>query len=116
MRAGDAGQQESFLSDRKFQLWRYTVSHGQLLLRSTKDDDHPTRVDVLFKNVHAIDLPASMDGLHIHKVGPQSYRLRGNDWEGQVQAGVLAVAEDEGSYLDPSPLFLGGGEDDPPER
>ncbi len=39
--------------DRRFQLWAYTVSHGSLLLRSTKTDDEPTRVDVLFRNVKA---------------------------------------------------------------
>jgi hypothetical protein len=115
VRAREPGQ-ESFASERRFQLWSYTVSHGQLLLRSTKDDDHPTRVDVLFKNVQTINLPASMDGLHIQKVGPRSYQLRGGDWQGHVEASVMVAAEDEGSYLDPSPLYIGGVGGDPTER
>jgi hypothetical protein len=35
----------------RFQWWAYTVSHGQLLLRRTKEPEHPTRADVLFKDV-----------------------------------------------------------------
>jgi hypothetical protein len=35
---------------RKFQIWLYSVSHGQLLLRSNRSDEFRTRVDVLFKD------------------------------------------------------------------
>jgi len=42
-----------FESERFFQLWRMTVSHGRVLLRSTKADGIATRIDVLFKNARA---------------------------------------------------------------
>ena len=48
---------------RRFQMWAYTVGHGQLLLRSPKATDLPTRIDVLFKNVAAVCLPTILDGL-----------------------------------------------------
>ena len=58
-------------TNRYFQLWRYSVSHSSLLLRSVKLDtsddaelaamghtiyEHPSRIDILFKGV---------DGLHL---------------------------------------------------
>lgn len=43
----------SYSFERPFQLWAHTVSHSQLLLRSTKGDGRATRVDVVFVNVSA---------------------------------------------------------------
>ena len=45
----------------QFQLWGYTVSHGQLLLRSTRSELRPTQIDVLFKNVGYIQLPVLLE-------------------------------------------------------
>ena len=44
----------TFSSDRRFQLWSYRVSHSQLLLRSVRDAEHTSRIDVLFKGVDAL--------------------------------------------------------------
>jgi hypothetical protein len=108
---------------RHFQVWRYTKSHGQLLLRSEKIEknrDKPTRIDVYFKNVAAIHLPASFDGLSISEapetekpelhlqIGSKDMRdrkvfiVRGSNFQGYVIAGVVAWHEDEGNYNDPS--------------
>jgi hypothetical protein len=55
---------------RRFQVWKYEVGHKQLLLRSTKALGTPTRIDVLFKNVGAVHLPMSFDGLSISEAAP----------------------------------------------
>lgn len=108
---------------RRFQIWTYTVSHRQLLLRSTRDDRHATRCDILFKNVARIDLPAMIDDLEIEAAAegeiPASvlqlgaderwdrtvFRIRGRNCVGYVVAGVVACAEDEGEYYVPSSLL-----------
>jgi hypothetical protein len=56
---------ELFRSRRSFRLWAQTVSHGQLLLRSPRSSDHPTRIDVLFKPVSAQKVRWIYDGLVI---------------------------------------------------
>jgi hypothetical protein len=64
---------------RRFQIWIYSVSHGQMLLRSTRSDGLDTSVDVLFKDIAALQLPTAFDGLLITeasndellKLGPQ---------------------------------------------
>jgi hypothetical protein len=104
----DTTPADRFTSERDFQVWAYTVGHGQLLLRSTKSEAVATRVDVVFKNVRHVDLPTSMTGLHIEKAGERRYLLGGADWSGEVDAGVMVVAEDDGSYEDPSRIYLGG--------
>ncbi|MDR7320852.1 MULTISPECIES: hypothetical protein [Catenuloplanes] len=57
---------ELFRSERDFSVWAYTVSHGQLLLRSGWPSDagaHPTRIDLLFKPVQAVKSRMNHSGL-----------------------------------------------------
>jgi hypothetical protein len=98
--------------NRRFQLWSYSVSHAQLLLRSTKDDQHQTQVDVLFKNVRLMCLPVTMDGLTItnstfadlaaqgatEALGGDCFRLDGSYWRGSVVAGVVVWNETEDEF------------------
>ena len=115
------------------QLWSYTVSHSQLLLRATKDREHATRVDVLFKGVGAMQLPSVMSALTVREAEsgereailgstsvdmPEERRcfvLEGPDFQGWVVAGAVVSAEDEGEYFEPSPLLdrLVGGSGGP---
>jgi hypothetical protein len=108
-------------SDRQFQVWKYTVGHSQLLLRSVKSSDHPTRIDVLFKGVSQFHLPTVLNGLVIAE-GAESdiselftlresearkkelklFPVRGVDFVGYVSALVVFTHEDEGEYYDPS--------------
>jgi hypothetical protein len=98
----------SFSSERTFRIWNYTVSHSQLLLRSVKREHHDTRVDMLFKAVDRVDLPSTLAGLHVELIADRVYSARGTNWQGSVRAGAMFVIEDQGSYADPSTLFVGG--------
>ena len=108
-------------SDRKFQVWRYTVGHSQLLLRSTKSANCSTRIDVLFKGVSEFHLPASFVGLSITDASDSEvrilctlrkspsfekdvkvFKLQGEDFLGYVAASAVFCHEDEGEYYDPS--------------
>jgi hypothetical protein len=109
--------------DREFQVWAYSVGMARLLLRSTKSDTFATRVDVLFQNVKALKLPTSLDGLLVAEAGADEtalilsetgilpsdetkfFRVWAGTFEGYVVAGVCVVAEDEGEYFEPSPLW-----------
>ena len=110
---------------RDFQLWNYQVSHGMLLLRSPKNSGHPTRVEIAFKNVHAIKLPTAMRDIAIAVADERSAQLireeagvptdggevflikGGGGTKGYVIAGIAFGQEDEGHYADPSPLLSG---------
>jgi len=47
---------EIFKSDRYFTVFDFKVSHGQLLLRSSKDDDYIKNIDVIFFGTSYIQL------------------------------------------------------------
>jgi hypothetical protein len=111
-------QQVSF--DRPFQIWIYTVGHGQLLLRSNRSNEYSTRVDILFKDVAALQLPTVFDGLVIDLASKdeaarlnvqlgsmvhsrhRTFIVRGTTFAGYVIAGAVFWHEDEGDHHDES--------------
>ena len=113
-----------FGSSRKFQLWGYGVSHGQLLLRSNKAPDSPTtRLEILFKDARFVCLPSVMDGLTVRRgddeivdrnmsdFGPLElehgvsiFAVGGQGWKGFVVAGAVWTLEDDAEYFAASKL------------
>jgi hypothetical protein len=108
--------------ERTFQLWAYTVGMKRLLLRSTKNETFTTRIDILFQNVKAVQLPTSLDGLVVTAADDElSKRIEGDTGIlaedsrffaietagrlGYVVAGVMVSKEDEGEYFEPSELW-----------
>jgi hypothetical protein len=109
--------------DGPFAVWAYTIGHGRLLLRRTKSAEHPTRVDVLFKDVGWMCFPTSLADVRIREAAPgeadnllasagplrtsgrKLFAVSGSNWRGYVLAGVVVWKEDEGEYNDPSSLL-----------
>jgi len=58
-----------------FELWRYTVSHHQLLMRSNKGNSSSTRLEVLFKDVGFMAVPPVMKGFTITRCDVNEERL-----------------------------------------
>ena len=94
------------------------MGHGQLLLRSTKSPARATQVDVLFKDVVAIQLPSSLMDLEVlerdelepyqqktvDRKGRRVFDVRGRGIEGYVVAGAVFHDEGDHSHNSPSPL------------
>jgi len=57
-----------FQSNRKFKLWKYLVSHGQLLLRSNPESLGASRCEVIFRHVASLQLETDFEGLTIKEV------------------------------------------------
>jgi hypothetical protein len=97
-----------------FQWWSYTVSHGQLLLRSPKSADRPTQIDILFKNVSAVELRTVMEGLEVIETDARPknaagddrvFLVRSRDFAGFVLAGAVTRDEGDHEYYEQSPLL-----------
>ncbi|WP_160148812.1 hypothetical protein [Amycolatopsis alkalitolerans] len=61
--------------DRRFQLWRFGVSHGVLLLRSAHTKEYPTRIDIMFRAVSEMRLRRGLDDLSIDLLAEHDPRL-----------------------------------------
>jgi hypothetical protein len=118
-----------FESTRDFQVWRAVVGHSQLLLRSTKTDASPTRIDVLFKPVVAVKLRTVLTGLLVREATSDEadeiirdaaetrrsdskvFVIESGNFRGYAIAGVLLTAEDEGEYFERSQLLVDYADD-----
>jgi len=107
-------------SKRFFQLWSYSVSHGELLFRSTKSTGFPTRIDVFFKGVKEVHLPTTSNGLSIAEASNAEIQklcllrqppvgndikvfvVQGTDFVGYIAALIALSHEDNGEYNEPS--------------
>jgi hypothetical protein len=114
---------KSFKSDRKFSVVSYGVSHGPLLLRSGKNNEHQTRIDVLILDVRAMEIRSWFEGFEITEIDPdylrgfrsnpiemmqiglRAYALSGKGWQGFVVGGNLCAHEDEADFTAPSALL-----------
>jgi hypothetical protein len=103
---------------RPFQIWLYSVTHSQLLLRSNRSNEQTTRVDILFKDIAAMELPTVFDGLSAATASEAEtfgldiqlgskpiqdrnvFVVRGSNFVGYVVAGAVFWHEDEGQYYD----------------
>ncbi|MFV2022903.1 hypothetical protein [Micromonospora sp. LOL_023] len=108
-----------FESSRQFKLWRYSVSHKVLLLRSSRDEDNSTRIDVLFQQVARMQLDTVFESLTIGRAsggerseiesqagrefpGGTELFIVGGELANYVLSGSIVWHEDEGTYRDPS--------------
>src|SRR5215212_7258145 len=99
-------------SPRTFQVWLYTVSHAQLLLRANPAPGDGERIEVLFKDVHSMSLDTLLRGLTIREEpggggpsgrgGLRTFVVESADSRGRVVAGAAFVHRDRESYDAPS--------------
>jgi hypothetical protein len=62
-------KQEIFKSPRYFTLFDFLISHGQLLLRSQKSEDHENNIDIVFYDVAYLQVYRGFDGISIRNIG-----------------------------------------------
>lgn len=104
---------------RKFQLWRYSVSHSTLLLRSLYPEDHDTRLDLAFFGVRAMQLRDSYQAFSVAVLEAHEAGIYISQWMDeplkcyQINQGpdyVLATCfswhEDHGDHRTPSKFAL----------
>ena len=110
-----------FSSQRHFKIWKYLISHGQLLFRSVPTDAERNRVEVLFRNVVAVKTTMELDNLMIRQpseeelstiaqeIGMPVSQLGGTvlmietlTSTGYIVASDYATAKDDGNYRTPS--------------
>ena len=57
-----------FQSDRYFTIFDFFISHGQLLIRASKNDTYNTNIDILFFDVKFMQLKTYLSGVSIQRV------------------------------------------------
>lgn len=58
-----------FASSRRFRVWDYGVSHGQLVLRSPGEEEGGPHLDLHFSGVEYLRLPTYLTGIRLVTAG-----------------------------------------------
>ncbi|EFH88284.1 hypothetical protein [Ktedonobacter racemifer] len=107
--------------NRVFTVWKYTISHRQLVLRSVKDTKQgiSTRIDLLFKPVAWMSLPTGFSDLRVEEASPEHvefmttisgvtlqdseklFVLQGKQSQGYVAASLYALDESTREFDEP---------------
>jgi hypothetical protein len=90
----------SFKSDRKFSVFSYETSHGILLLRSGKTNEHHTRIDVLVRDVRAMEIRSWFEGFEITEEDQEYLRGFGSNPIEMIEPGNRVYALREGGGKD----------------
>ena len=108
-----------FRSARHFALFSYKGDRGELLLRSRKSIEFPTRLDVLITDVSALEIRRWSDSLTIEETGIQKlegkssrpqdvgegrrvFSVTGDSWSGFILGAAVYTHEDDRHWTDPS--------------
>lgn len=89
-----------YQSDLTLQVWAYSVTHSQLLLRGLADDG---RVDLLFKDVDAMTISTSYAGLTVRR-SPTGLHLDTEHRSDHVVANAFGWCLDDEDLRTPSRL------------
>ena len=68
------------LKNRIFKIWKYSVTHSMLLLRSPKNSEYPTNIDLIFSGVKFIKLPNIFKGNSITSISIQEDQIIMDDF------------------------------------
>lgn len=61
-----------YISDRKFNITDFFLSHGQMLIRSSKRGDDDLNIDIVFFGVKFIQAPSLFNGISIKKTADKN--------------------------------------------
>ncbi|MBP2000777.1 hypothetical protein J2Z69_001808 [Paenibacillus shirakamiensis] len=53
------------MDTRMFKFWHYSISHGELLIRSIKSDEYDKNIDIMFFDVVYVELPRNLANIRI---------------------------------------------------
>jgi hypothetical protein len=98
-----------YQSDSKLQVWAYSVTHSQLLLRGLHNDG---RVDLLFKNVDAMTISTSYAGLTVRR-SSTGLHLDTEEHSDHVVASAFGWCLDDEDLRSPSRLTSYASATDP---
>lgn len=91
----------ALIAERRFQLWKYTCSHGMLLIRSPKSPssgDEPARtnnIDIVCGDVRYISAPRFLGEIRIVQPTPDELTGFGNRVDQSLKASDLLVLEND---------------------
>jgi hypothetical protein len=91
--------------NRNFQFWEYKVSHGSLLIRSPKDIDYKTNIDIICVGIEYLAIPRYFKGLQIMDATDNELKYLGDILQKEIYKKSVLIIASVGKRF---PLVLAG--------
>ena len=126
MRIRDFNAEDYYYPNRRFQLLFYQISHGELIIRSQKNDNYIKTIDIYFGDVIYMEIPSELNGIRFRRGIADDVRyiksrlekditqdkivvILSEDKEYYIVASVISINENDLSYVElPIHCFLQG--------
>lgn len=126
MKISDFNVEDYYYLNRRFQLLFYQISHGELIIRSQKNDNYVHTIDIYFGDVIYMEIPSELNGIRFRRANAddvsyinskiKNYIIQDNivviiseEKEYYIVASVISINENDLSFVElPIHCFLHG--------
>ena len=126
MKISDFNVEDYYYPNRRFQLLFYQISHGELIIRSQKNDNYFHTIDIYFGDVIYMEIPSELNGIRFRRANAddvsyinskiKKYIIQDNivviiseEKEYYIVASVISINENDLSFVElPIHCFLHG--------
>ncbi len=126
MKIRDFNVEDYYYPNRRFQLLFYQISHGEMIIRSQKNNNYNKTIDIYFGDVNYMEIPSELNGIRFRRANADDVTyvkskikkyitqdeivvIVSEDKEYYIVASVISINENDLSFVElPIHCFLHG--------
>ena len=107
MKIRDFNVEDYYYPNRRFQLLFYQISHGEMIIRSQKNNSYIHTIDIYFGDVAYMEIPSELNGIRFRRANADDVSYINSKIEKHITRDkiVVIVSEDEGVWDDSSCFY-----------
>ena len=101
MRIRDFNVEDYYYPNRRFQLLFYQISHGEMIIRSQKNDNNIQTIDIYFGDVIYMEIPSELNGIKFRRAIADDVSYINSKIEKEITQDkiVVIISEDKEYYI-----------------
>ena len=101
MRIRDFNVEDYYYPNRRFQLLFYQISHGEMIIRSQKNDNCIQTIDIYFGDVIYMEIPSELNGIKFRRAIADDVSYINSKIEKEITQDkiVVIISEDKEYYI-----------------
>ena len=99
MKISDFNVEDYYYLNRRFQLLFYQISHGELIIRSQKNDNYIHTIDIYFGDVIYMEIPSELNGIRFRRANADDVSYINSKIKKHIiQDNIVVIISEEKEY------------------